>query len=383
MMRHHGQVSQMTLDPTDPAHPDRSQGRLGHDRLDPDRLQGAFDIVAEQVAGGLIPSGVLAIADADGLVRIEAFSGIDQAAPDSIYLLASITKPIVATAVLQLVERGRLVLSMPIQRLIPEFAPHAAAPGLPGGEVITARHLLVHTSGIVDIDAELLQRERPDRRRLLEIACTFPLHFAPGTQFEYNSLSFVVLGELIRRLDGRDYPAYLADALFAPLGMRSTAFSPVDPARAVRSLFPGFPTELQPVVAAFYDSMQAPGGGLWGSAADVVAFGRAMLRGGELDGWRVLGRPFVELMTREQTAGVFEAGTPPRAPTYGLGWGLPALGGAMPGSPRTFGHGGATGTRLWIDPDAGLVIVYLTNSWTVGETASLAAIAAVYGALDR
>jgi len=55
----------------------------------------------------------------------------------------------------------------------------------------------------------------------------------------------------------------------------------------------------------------------------------------------------------------------------------------MPGSPRTFGHGGATGTRLWIDPDAGLVIVYLTNSWTVGEDASLAAIGAVYGALDH
>jgi CubicO group peptidase (beta-lactamase class C family) len=108
-----------------------------------------------------------------------------------------------------------------------------------------------------------------------------------------------------------------------------------------------------------------------------------MLRGGELDGHRVLGRPFVELMTRHQTAGVVDAGPPPRAATYGLGWGLGALAGTMPGSVRAFGHGGATGTRLWIDPDAGLVIVYLTNDWTVGDAPSLAAIAAVYGALDR
>jgi CubicO group peptidase (beta-lactamase class C family) len=151
----------------------------------------------------------------------------------------------------------------------------------------------------------------------------------------------------------------------------------------VRCIFPGFPIEVQPLVAGFYDAMEAPGGGLWGPAADVVAFGRAMLRGGELDGRRVLGQPFVELMTSDQTEGVFEAGTPPRAPHYGLGWGLPTRASGMPGSPRTFGHGGATGTRLWVDPDAGLVIVYLTNSWTVGESASLAAIAAVYGALDR
>ena len=352
-------------------------------RIDPDRLQLAFDVVGKQVDAGLVPSAVLAVADAQGVIRIEAVSGTDEATTDSIYLLASITKPMVATAVMQLVERGRLVLSTPVQRGLPSFAPAASAPGLPGGEAITARHILTHTSGLIDLDGDLLERERPDRRRLLEIACTFPLRFAPGSQFQYNSLAFVVLGELIHRLDGRDYPAYLADELFAPLGMAACGFSAVDPRRAVRCIFPGFPIEMQPLVAGFYDSMEAPGGGLWGSAADVVAFGRAMLRGGELDGRRILGQPFVELMTSEQTEGVLEPGTPPRAPHYGLGWGLPTREGGMPGSPRTFGHGGATGTRLWIDPDADLVIVYLTNSWTVGESASLAAIAAVYGALDR
>jgi CubicO group peptidase (beta-lactamase class C family) len=339
--------------------------------------------VARQVADGVVPSAVLAVADAAGVIRRQAFSGTDATSPDAIYLLASITKPMVATAVLQLVERGRLVLSLPVHRDLPDFQPAAHAPGAPGGDAITARHLLTHTSGLVDLDAELLTRERPDRRRLLEIACTFPLRFAPGERFEYNSLSFVVLGELVRRLDGRDYPEVLAEDLFGPLGMTTTAFAPRDRSRAVPSLLPGIPGGLQPAAAAYFDSMEAPGGGLWGTADDVVAFGRAMLRGGELDGRRVLGRPFVELMTRDQTRGLLEAGTPPRPAHYGLGWGRPVLWGGMPGSPRTFGHGGATGTRLWIDPEAGLVIVYLTNSWLVGEGPSMAAIAATYGALDR
>ena len=381
MMRHDGQVSQPTIEPTPPwtvAEPGR-----GRERLDPDRLQAAFDVVAEQVSSGLIPSAVLAVADGEGMIRAEAVSGRDEATTDSIYLLASISKPIVATAVMQLVERGRLVLSEPVQRHVPAFGPAAHAPGLPGAEAITPRHLLTHTSGMADFDLELLQRERPDRQRLLEIACTFPLRFVPGTRYQYNTLAFAVLGELIRQLDGRDYPTYLADELFGPLGMASTAFAAADPRRAVRATFPGFPSAFQPVVAAYYDSMQAPGGGLWGTAHDVVAFGRAIMRGGELDGRRVLGRPFVELMTSEQTADVLEAGDPPLPAHYGLGWGLPVREGFMPGSPRTFGHGGGTGTRLWIDPDAGIVIVYLTNSWTVGPAVSWAAIAAVYGALDR
>jgi CubicO group peptidase (beta-lactamase class C family) len=381
MMRHHGQVSQPTVGPADPA--TRSDAQRGRARVDPERLQGAFDVVARQVSSGLVPSAVLAVADTEGMIRLEAISGTDEAAVDSIYLLASISKPIVATAVMQLVERGRLVLSEPVQRYLPAFGPAAHAPGLPGAEAITPRHLLAHTSGMADFDLDLLQRERPDRQRLLEIAYTFPLRFVPGSRYEYNTLAFAVLGELFRQLDGRDYPAYLAEDLLVPLGMVSTAFSAVDDRRAVRAAFPGFPSAFQSVVGAYYDSMQAPGGGLWGTAHDVVAFGRAILSGGELDGRRVLGRPFVELMTSDQTAGVLEAGDPPRPAHYGLGWGLPVREGFMPGSLRTFGHGGGTGTRLWVDPDAGLVIVYLTNSWTVGPAASFAAIAAVYGAIDR
>lgn len=350
--------------------------------FDPTRLQRAFDLVSAQVESGVVPSAVLAVANGHGIVRVEAFSGADRAATDSIYLLASISKPITATAVMQLVERGSLVLSAPIQRYIPEFAALPAADGRPGGEVVTAWHLLTHTSGILDMDAELLERERPDRARLLEIACTAPLRFEPGSRHEYCSLTFELLGELIRRIDGRELPRYLGEELFGPLGMSDTGFEPIDTARTMPAHFPGFPEELQSFVTAFFNALRAPGGGLWGTAADLVAFGRAMLGGGTLDGHRVLGRRFVEQMAREQTAGIRDPGPPAWDPFYGLGWGLPGLGGRLPASRGAFQHGGATGPRLLVDPEADLVVVYLANRWGLDDEPSMAAIQAVYGALD-
>ena len=235
-------------------------------RLDPARLQNAFDLVAGQVGRGEVPSAVLAVANRAGLVRVEAFSGADRATTDSIYLLASISKPITATAVMQLVERGLLVLSAPVQRYLPEFAPPPVSVGQPGAEAVTCWHLLTHTSGLVDMGSELLSRERPGRERLLQISCTSPLRFVPGARFEYNSLSFALLGEVIARLAGHDYPEVLAAELFGPLGMHDSGFEPPDPARAMSSHFPGIPDEHQGMAAAYFSSLQAPGGGLWGTA---------------------------------------------------------------------------------------------------------------------
>ena len=133
-------------------------------------------------------------------------------------------------------------------------------------------------------------------------------------------------------------------------------------------------------VVASYASLRLAGGGLWSSAADLVRFGRAMLRGGELDGVRVLGRPIVDLMTREVTVNGLGA-TPDRLADehYAMGWGKP--GAASAASPLAFGHGGVSGTRLWIDPAYDLVFVYLSGLWgglreTIDEVQQ-----AVYGSI--
>lgn len=115
---------------------------------------------------------------------------------------------------------------------------------------------------------------------------------------------------------------------------------------------------------------------------DLLRFGRAFLGGGSLDGQRLLATPFVELMTREHTAGILEAGVPPQEPRYGLGWGKSGFSGVRIGSARQFDHGGATGTRLWVDPAYDLVVAFLMNRWGEDDHFSLAAIQAVYAALE-
>jgi CubicO group peptidase (beta-lactamase class C family) len=242
---------------------------------------------------------------------------------------------------------------------------------------------LTHTSGIPELPIfETLVQERPDRHELLRRACTDPLRFAPGSRYEYGSNSFYVLGELIRRLSGLDYPDYLAQRVLGPLGMSRTSFDPLSAPGSVPLDVAGYDPVEVAAAGSYFTSLAHPGGGLWATAADIVRFGRAFLGRGSLDGERILSPAFVELMTREQTAGIFEEGVPPRAPHYGLGWWKAGLEVDLPGSATAFAHTGATGTILWVDPDADLVVVYLMNVWGAAETHRLAALQAIYACLD-
>lgn len=364
--------------------PGRSPGPTRHadarssGRGDP--LGPALDAVRGQVERGEVPVAILGVARRDRIVAIEAFG--PRARPDSVVLIASITKPIVATAVMQLVEAGRLSLRTPIHHYLPEFEPLPPGPNLPGRELVTAWHLLTHTSGIVDPDGP---PETPmTRAELLGYALRAPLRFVPGTRFEYASVTFYLLGELIRRLGGLDYPEYLAERIFRPLSMTDTTFVPAaiePPERLLPVHFLGAPVDLQDEIARWFVGTAMPGGGLWSTAADLLTFGRAILAGGTLGGVRIVGRRSVELMTREQTAGIREEGVPPRDPGYGLGWALAGLDGRLPVSRSAFGHGGATGTRLLVDPEADLVVVYLTTVWGADERHALEAVGAVAAAL--
>lgn len=351
--------------------------------LDPARLDTAFDLVREQVASGRVRYAGLGVGRTERLVRSEIVGPDGPLADERRFLVASITKPITATAVLQLVEDGRLVLTRPIPAYLPAFRPLPAEPGTPAGEAITAWHILTHTSGLDDGGHELLETRRPSRRALSERICSQRLLFVPGTRYQYASDSFYLLAELIGSLGELDYQAHLRERLFAPLAMTSTTFDPSEPgppAFPLRGMFDRYGPLLDEATRYFV-SLSMPGGGLWSTPSDLVRFGRAMLGGGSLDGTRVLGRPFVELMTREHTIDVLEAGTPPRRPHYGLGWGLPGLGPGSPASERAFGHTGATGSQLIVDPAWDLVVVYLRNEWDADTVQTDEAIQAVYAAL--
>jgi CubicO group peptidase (beta-lactamase class C family) len=352
--------------------------------IDPARLQRAVAVAEDAVRNGPYPSALIAVANAETTILTHTVSHPERAPlrEDSIFLLASITKPIVATAIMQLVEAGRLLLTDPIVQYIPEF-------GQFGKGSVTAWHLLTHTSGLEEAHWwEQLYQQRAPVEAFLHAACQSPLHFEPGTRYEYCSLSFVILGELIARLGGLPYPEYLQQQIFAPLGMRDTSFTPVgaQQARAVHVYGMGEEAE-EPSARRFLDhfiTIAAPGGGLWSTAADLVRFGQAFLRGGRFNDYQLLSPAAINTMTRLHTGGLVEIVEHKSIPAaYGLGWGKPGADGKTLASPHAYEHGGATGTRLHIDPEWDLVFIFLTNRWGIEATASQRALNAVYGALRR
>ncbi|MDQ3937315.1 MAG: beta-lactamase family protein [Chloroflexota bacterium] len=345
-------------------------------RLDPQRLEPVFAQLEERVQAGHVPGAALAIGDADGAIRSQTFTSdagrsIDR---ESLFFLASLTKPIFATAMMQLVEDGRLELHEAVARYLPEFAG-------PQKELVTAWHLLTHTSGVADILPEVIRRERPSARRMTQLALSAPLRFEPGTSWEYCSASYYVMAELMHRISGINYRRYVAERLFSPLGMETT----FDPRRKGRPIVPvegvGADNRLKRFLLLRYVvSIAAPGGGLFATLDDLLTFGAALLRPrGDEQRQVPLRRETIEMMARDQTRGLRGIVEGVERPVhFALGWNKPTLMYSVPGSERVIAHGGATGTSLWIDPAANLVFVYFTNQWNPDRSPQLEALEGVY-----
>ncbi len=386
-------------------------------RADPRRIRACLEPAAEAVRAGLIPSAVVAVADSTGTIALDIFPGpsTPRLRTDSIFFLASQTKPVVATGIMRLVEQGLVDLQAPIERYVPAFQG-------PSKERVTTWHVLTHTAGVQDIHPDVLRNQRPSGARLLEMVCQAPLRFEPGSRYEYCSASFYLLAELLVRFTGRPFPEALKQQVMDPAGMVDTSF---DPRHDRSRILPvdGVPMRnrfVRELVLRYLARTALPGGGLWGTAEDLTRFGRGLLPGAIADGRGLLSAASVAEMTREQTAGIQEvsADGTRRDPRYALGWGKPRLDGAapsvvgglapalgasaptdlgtpdesgsalpanptVPASAGTFTHGGATGTRLWVDPDRDLVFVFLTNLWGASDEAMFESLAGVYQVLDQ
>jgi CubicO group peptidase (beta-lactamase class C family) len=348
-------------------------GRLRRRALEP-----AFDVAGAQVDQGTVPFAIVGVADAAGIVRLEALGAKDgpRIGVHAVCLLASITKPLVATAVLREVEAGRLDLGEPLNPWLEGLADSA--------KPFSAWHVLTHTSGYADIDLEGLLLRGGDRAEMLRQAQQMPQATAPGAAFRYASTPFDLLAEALEGRLGRPLGDLVHDNVLDPLGMTATSF---DPAPTLAGWMAPVTVDLPSLagvdgsaLVGGYTRLRLAGGGLWSTAADVLRFGRAILRGGELDGVHLLSPAFVDLMTREVTVdGLGAADDVLHGEHYAIGWGKP--GPASPASPSAFGHGGATGTRLWIDPQHDLVFLYLTGVWELGPLPIDAVLNAVYAAL--
>jgi CubicO group peptidase (beta-lactamase class C family) len=306
---------------------------------------------------GSFPGAALAVGRQQHVVLEEGFGAVGRGAgeneavdPDrTVYDLASLTKVVgTATAVMLLLEDGKIRLDDPVAAYLPEFSGG-------GRERVTLRHLLTHTAGLpegVDVPAGLSPEQA------LRYVLATPLRAAPGMRVEYSDLSAVILYAAAERAAGEPLYRLLDRRVFGPLKMRSTTYWPGEGcarcAPTSRVMGPAFRGHVHDPISRRLGGISG-NAGLFSTVHDLARFAAMLANGGELDGVRVLQPGTIRAFTQRQ----------PGTGTRALGWDTPGRPGtSMFGnlcSDRSFGHTGYTGTSIWIDPDLGTWVVLLSN----------------------
>ncbi len=322
------------------------------------------ECVARQEVAGV----VTLVATRDKVLQVEAAGFADIAAKtpmrtNSICWIASMTKPITATAVLMLQDERKLSVDDPVAKFLPELGGLKTPGGKPAK--LTLRHLLTHTSGMAEATVEQY-RKAHSLADVIPFYAGKPLKFEPGSKWQYCQSGINSLGRIVEVVSGQSFPAFLQKRLFDPLGMKDTNFylTPDQLPRLAKS-YRRTETALQEEPISFLDGHSpadrhrypAPNGGLFSTAPDYARFCQMVLNQGTLNGKRYLRPESVRLMTSIQT-GDLKTGF-----TDGNGWGLGWCVVRQPQgvtamlSPGTCGHGGAYGTQAWIDP--GKQVIYI------------------------
>ncbi len=315
------------------------------------------DAVAAALADNKLPGCVVTIGRRDRVLFQKAY-GMRQVDPDrrpmtvdTVFDLASLTKPIAtATSIMVLVDRGRIGLDEPVLHFLPEF-------WMKEKRTITVRQLLTHVSGL---PAETIYEDyKHGRTDVLRRLANTALITSPGTRFIYSDVGFLILEDVVAKVGGKDIATFAAENVFRPLGMVDTGYLPGPTLRDRIA-----PTEYRDgsLIAGDVHDPRAHflGGvaghaGLFSTAGDLVRYAQMILNEGELGGVRVFSRETVRAMLapHDIPGGV-------RA----LGWDMQTHFSVNKGetlSRRAVGHGGYTGTCLWIDPELDLFVLFLSN----------------------
>jgi CubicO group peptidase (beta-lactamase class C family) len=305
---------------------------------------------------------VAIVATPDKVLHLEAIGKADIDAdtpmrPDSIFWIASMSKPVTATAVMMLQDEKKLFVDDLVEKHLPEFRQLKTEDGQPAR--VTIRHLLTHTSGMSEITPE-------EARGVSNLAGVIPLYvakpvgFEPGSKWVYCQSSINTAARIVEVVSGMPFEKFLEQRLFAPLGMKDTTFylSEEQLPRLATSYRRTDDGTLEPIPIRFLDGKSptsrdrfpAGNGGLFSTAPDYARFCQMILNGGELDGRRYVSPESVKLMTSVQTDGLKTGFTEGNG--WGLGWCVvrEPQGVTESHSPGSFGHGGAYGTQAWIDP---------------------------------
>jgi CubicO group peptidase (beta-lactamase class C family) len=336
-------------------------------------LQDVSSAVQKFIDGKEVAGAVTLVADRAKILHLDAAGFADIAnerrmQSDAIFWIASMSKPVTATAVLMLESDGKLSVDDPVAKYIPELGSLKTQDGEPAK--VTVRHLLTHTSGMGEISSEQA-RQAKTLADVIPMYARQPLRFTPGERWAYCQSSINTAARVVEIISGKSFPEFLEERLFAPLGMRDTTFYLRDEQlpRLTTSYRRTGAGELEPAENFILlgksptsrDRFPAANGGLFSTAPDYARFCQMILNGGELAGRRYLKREAVEKMTALQTGELTTGFTPGNG--WGLGWCVvrEPQGVTEVLSAGSFGHGGAYGTQAWIDPLKGRIYLLMVQ----------------------
>ncbi|HEV8318628.1 MAG TPA: serine hydrolase domain-containing protein [Vicinamibacterales bacterium] len=364
--------------------------------IDAKEIAGAVTVVSRR--------GRVAHFEAQGLMDIERTAPMRK---DGIFRMASMTKPVIGVAIMIMLEEGKVRLSDPVSKFIPEFknakvaieipptgGRGAAALGegppappeiytVPATRDITVRDLATHTSGLVSGGAGTREANRIAPRdtssnlaaHMPKLALA-PLDFQPGSQWRYSGLAGIdTLGRIVEVASGQTLDVFLKQRIFDPLGMKDTAFFPTDDRMArVVTLYGRTPNGLKKTDAPAWllsKTYFSGGGGLWSTAEDYLQFAQMLVNGGELNGKRLLSPRTIALMASNHVGDLYsQSGTSDPLERLigrrrGMGFGLTVEVVMNPieanrrQSAGSFGWDGAFGTHFWVDPKEQLTGILL------------------------
>ena len=357
------------------------------------RLRRVGEALRREVEGGQLPGAVVGIVRDGKLAHLEAVGQRDPHTQeplktDAIFSIASMTKAMTSTAVMQLVEEGRVLLADPVATYLAPLAALRVADGKGGTRapktLPTIQDLLRHTSGLTYQNrgntyahaaypgSSLTAAEKLSKEETIAALAASPLIFDPGTDWEYG-FSTDVLGFVVEAVSGKRLGAFLAERLWGPLGMLDTGFVlPADKRSRYAHALAKDPISgaANPAIHHVGDKRQiwdCGGGGAVSTAADYLRFAEAIRLGGRLGSADILGRGTVALMTCDHLPNPLHNriadSMDPAAMGYGFGLGFAVRRqhgiAAMAGSAGDFYWSGVYGTYFWVDPKEALTVVFM------------------------
>jgi CubicO group peptidase (beta-lactamase class C family) len=344
------------------------------------KLPGVSEAIEGMIARNEISGAVTVVVSKDKTLDLETIGYADVAskkpmASDTLFWIASMTKPVTGVAILMLQDQGKLNVSDPVAKYIPEFANLKTPSGKPAN--LTISQIMTHTSGLGEAPAADAKNART-LADLVPMWLAAPMQFEPGSKWSYCQSGINCGARIVEIVSGMSFDQFVQKRIFDPLGMKNTTFYPTDPEREklVTAYAKNKDTGALEAVPprndfGVKDHPPQGNGGLFSTGPDYARFCQMLLNGGSFRGKRYLSPEAIKFLSTPQTGaiptGFFQSETfGKHGNNYGWGIGVCVLKEPHDGapealSPGSFGHGGAWGTQAWIDPVKGVAYVLMVQ----------------------